>query len=317
MLSYDALARRTAALRALTGMSPDDFEALLRDFAVAQDRRRRAAARTRAGTPRRRAYGAGRKPELDDRHRLLMALAWLRVYPTYELLGTLFGLHKTNARHNVDDVLATLAELGTFPFERPPADRQRLGTVAAVMDAFPQVRLVIDAKEQRIERPRGEDRQRPFYSGKKRCHTVKTQVAVRPDGSIAAVSGSVPGGAWHDLTLLRDSGLLGRLDACADEGAMLDKGYVGVRKDRPELPLFLPHRASRGHPLTEEQREDNRWIARYRIVVEHTLAQLARFGALRQVWRSTVERHSRAFRAVAALVDRRIRAVPLKVYAAA
>jgi DDE superfamily endonuclease/Helix-turn-helix of DDE superfamily endonuclease len=317
VLDYDALSRRPAALRALTGLGPDDFEALLVDFATAQDRRRRAAARTRAGTPRRRAYGAGRKPDLDDRHRLLLTLVWLKVYPTYELLGTLFGLHKRNAQLNARDVVATLAEMGDFPFERPPGDRERLSSVAAVMDAFPQVRLVIDAKEQRVERPRGEGRQKPFSSGKKRCHTLKTQVAVRPDGSIGAVSDSVPGGAWHDLTLLRSSGLLWRLDAGADEGAMLDKGYVGVRKDRPDLPLFLPHRASRGHPLTAEQREENRAIARYRIVVEHTIAQLARFGALRQVWRSTIERHGRAFRAVAALVDRRIRAVPLKRYAAA
>lgn len=183
------------------------------------------------------------------------------------------------------------------------------------MGAFPRVRLVIDAKEQRVERPEGEARQRPFYSGKGRCRTIKTQVAVTPDGAIGAVSSSVPGGAWHDLTPLRYSGVLSRLDAGADEGAMLDKGYVGVRKDRPELPLFLPHRASRGHPLTEGQRAENVILARYRVVVEHTMAQLNKFGALKQVWRSTVPRHSRATRAVALLVDRRVRAVPLKTYA--
>jgi len=44
------------------------------------------------------------------------------------------------------------------------------------MDAFPDVRLIVDAKEQRVQRPGGEDgegnsRQRPFYSGKKKAHT--------------------------------------------------------------------------------------------------------------------------------------------------
>jgi hypothetical protein len=316
MLTHDALRRRPTAFRALTGMSPKDFDALLDDFLAAQRRRREAATRTRRGAPRRRAYGAGRKPDLPDRDRLLMALVWLRIYPTYELLGLLFSLHKRNAQLNARDVVATLAGMGTFPFERPPRDRQKLGSVAAVMDAFPQVRLVIDAKEQRVERPRGEARQKPYYSGKKRCHTLKTQVAVLPDGSIGAVSASVPGGAWHDLTLLRWTGLLSRLDADADEGAMLDKGYIGVRGDRPELPLFLPHRASRGRPLTEEQRADNRLIARDRIVVEHTLAPMGRYQALRQVWRSDVARHGRAIRAVAVRVDRRVRAVPLKTYAA-
>jgi hypothetical protein len=317
MLTLDALRSRPAAFRSLTGFGVEEFDALHDDFLAAQSTRRRAATRTREGAPRRRAYGAGRKPDLDDRHRLLMALVWLRIYPTYELLGLLFSLHKRNAQIHARDVVETLAEMGTFPFERPPADRKKLASVAAVMDAFPQVRLVIDAKEQRVERPAGEARQKPFYSGKKRCHTIKTQVAVTPDGAIAAVSASVPGGAWHDLTLLRSSGVLSRLDADADEGAMLDKGYVGVRTDRPDLPLFLPHRASRGHPLTEEQKEENRVIARYRIVVEHTMARLNQYGAMKQVWRSTVPRHGRATRAVATLVDRRIRAVPLKTYAVA
>jgi hypothetical protein len=312
VLHFDALARRPAAFRGVTGMDPADFDALLDDFRAAQAGRRRAADRTKRGAPRRRAAGAGHPHALDDRHRLLLALTWLRLYPTYEVLGLLFGLDRGNAHRNAADVLETLAGMGTFPFERPPADRHKLRSLAAVMDAFPQVRLVIDAKEQRVERPRGEARQRPFYSGKRRCHTIKTQLAVQPDGTIGAVSASVPGGAWHDLTLLRHSGLLDRLDPAADEGAMLDRGYVGVRKDRPELPLFLPHRAWRGRPLTDEQREDNRRLARYRIVVEHTIAQLARYQALRQVWRSDVARHGRAIRAVAVVVDRRIRAAPLR-----
>jgi hypothetical protein len=317
MLSYAAWARRPAAFRGVTGMTPADFDALLDDFTAAQAERRRSATRTKRGTPRIRAAGAGYPHALEDRHRLLLALAWLRLYPTYEVLGLLFGLDRGNAHRNAEDVLTTPAAMGTFPFERPPADRQKLGSVAAVRDAFPQVKLVIDAQEQRVERPRGAARQRPFYSGQKRCHTLKTQVAVLPDGRLGAVSLSVPGGAWHDLTRLRGSGLLDRLDGDADEGAMLDRGYVGVRHDRPDRALFLPHRAWRGRPLTADQVEDNRLIARYRIVVEHVLARMGRYQALRQVWRSDVPRHSRAIRAVAVLVDRRARAVPLKTYAVA
>src|SRR5262245_62108699 len=48
-----------------------------------------------------------------------MALIWLRVYPTYELLGFFFDLHKRNAQLNVRDVLATLETLDDFPFDRP------------------------------------------------------------------------------------------------------------------------------------------------------------------------------------------------------
>ena len=71
----------------------------------------------------------------------------------------------------------TLEAHTVFVCERPAEDRKKLRSVQAVMDAFPGVRLVIDAKEQRIQRPSGEDdkghsRQRPFYSGKKKAHTL-------------------------------------------------------------------------------------------------------------------------------------------------
>jgi hypothetical protein len=92
---------------------------------------------------------------------------------------------------------------------------------------------------------------------------------------------------------------------------MMDKGYVGVRTSHPDVPIVIPLKASRRHPLTEEQREFNR------IVVEHTMAQLNRFTVLRQVFRGRGrERHSGVVRVVAMLVNRRLSVKPLKTYAA-
>jgi hypothetical protein len=260
--------------------------------------------------------GAGAAYRHDLRTRLLIALVWLRIYPTYEVLGFLFSLDKNNVHATVGDLLATLETLADFPFERPSAERKKLRSVAAVMDAFPDVRVVIDAKEQRLQRPKSskdDDRQRPYYSGKKKSHTLKNEVAVTPEGRIGAVSESVPGGENHDLTLLRRTRLLDRLDP-QDEGAMLDKGYQGVRKDYPEHPLYLPFKARRSQPLTEAEKAYNRHLARYRIVVEHTNAQLNQFQALAQVYRHARAGHSRVFRVVAYLVDRRIAERPLKTY---
>jgi hypothetical protein len=317
MLTYPLLARKPAAFVSLTGLTVAGFDALAAEFVPAQAVRRAAATRTaRRGAPRLRAPGAGRPHDLADRDRLLMALVWLKVYPTYEVLGLLFGLHKGNARRNVLDVLATLATVADFPFDRPPGDRKRLGSVAAVMEAFPQVRVVIDSREQRCERPKGYDRQKPFYSGKKRCHTFKTQLAVTPEGRVASVSDSVPG-TTHDAALLRRTGLLDRLDPGAGEGGMMDRGYDGIKKDHPGHDLILPHQARRAHPLTEEQKAANKVIARHRIVVEHAMAQLSRFGALRQVFRSPLGVHSQAVRVAAVLVDRRAAVRPLRARAAA
>jgi hypothetical protein len=318
MIRFDDLQRRPAIFRSFTGMDLAAFEALAQQFDDADRARRAASATTRRdGQPRRRAPGAGPRPALPTRDRLLMALFWLRAYPTYEVLGFLFGLHHGNALRNVADVLAVLESLGDFPFDRPDRDQARapLRSPEAVMDAFPTVRLVVDTKEQRTRRPKGDyAAQKPYYSMKKKAHTLKTQVAVRPDGRIESVGESIPGGSKHDKTVLLDSGLLDGLPP--GTAAMGDKAYFNIRERDPNAPLVTPQAAKRGHPLTEHQKVANRFIARYRIVVEHAIAQLNRYTVLRQVYRGSRGRHSRVVRAVAVLVNRRIEVVPLKTYGA-
>ncbi len=325
MITYEHLAARPSAFTSLSGLTLTDFEVLFQDFAAAyaQDRQHSL---TRAGKPRRRAAGGGTQFSQDGRTRLLMALVFLRVYPTYEVLAFFFSLHKANAQRGVVDVLATLEAHTVFVCERPAEERKKLRSVQAVMDAFPNVRLVIDAKEQRVQRPSGEDesgnsRQKPFYSGKKKAHTLKTQVAVAPDGSFQSVGRSAPGSV-HDLTLLRRSDLLHRLPKM--EGVMLDKGYDGLQrldpknpdKNGPPHPYHLPHKARRGHPLTDEQKAFNAHLSSYRIVVEHSLAQMNQFQVLAQVFRHDHDRHSGLTRIVAGLINRRITQRPLKCYPA-
>ena len=80
------------------------------------------------------------------------------------------------------------------------------------MGAFPSVRLVLDTREQRVHRPGGGfAAQKPCSSMKKKAHTVKTKLGLSPDGLFESVDASVPGGAKHDKTLLRESDPLERL----------------------------------------------------------------------------------------------------------
>ena len=157
-----------------------------------------------------------------------------------------------------------------------------------------------------------------------------------PDGSFQSVGKSSPGSV-HDLTLLRQSDLLHRLPRT--EGVMLDKGYDGATapdgiqrqdpkdpdKSGPPHPYHLPHKARRGHPLTDVQKAFNAHLSSYRIVVEHSLAQMNQFQALAQmnqfqvlaqVFRHDHNRHSGLTRVVAGLVNRRVAQRPLKAYPA-
>jgi hypothetical protein len=323
MITYEKLSRRPSAFKSLTGMDLLAFDRLFEAFVPAHSQRLSTTPTKRGGQPRKRAYGGGPRFSHELRDRLVMALVWLKVYPTkvyptYEVLGFFFSLAKPNARFNIEEILDTLEALAEFTLERPTKDRKKLRTVEAVMDAFPEVRLVIDSKEQRIRRPSGRDEdgtslQRRYYSGKKKAHTLKTQIAVRPDGLIEAVSDSPPG-STHDLTLLRQTKLLERLET--DEGAMMDKGYDGIEKDHPASPLYLPYKARRNRPLTDIEEAYNQELSSYRIVVEHTNTQLQNFGVLAQTYRHAREKHSRTFRAVAGRVNRQIGVTPLITYGA-
>src|SRR5262249_25358898 len=250
MIRYATLRLTPKLFPALTGLTLAEFERLAAEFAAAHAQARAASTHTQKGTPRRRAAGAGAPSALDLTDRLLMTLVWLRIDPPYEVLGWLFDLEKSNAWENVQDALAVLETLADFPFERPDADRAKLATPAAVIAAFPEVKILIDGKEQPFQRPQGWDEQKPFYSGKKKRHTGKNQIVCTAEGRIGGVSDTVPG-STHDLTMARQDGTLDRLGA--GESAMADKAYTGGQKDRPGT-LVLPTRATRGHPLTEEQK---------------------------------------------------------------
>jgi hypothetical protein len=272
---------------------------------------------------RQRKPGAGRKYANDLRSRLVMTLFWLRVYPSYPVLAFFFSVDQSTLCRNLAEMMTVLQTLTEFEFERPAADRKKLGSAQAVMDAFPDVALVLDGKEQRICRPKTTkeeagntlDTQKPYYSGKKKCHTLKNEIAVLPSGKVGSVSASFPGGANHDLTVTRKNGLLDRLEA-REEAVMTDSGYDGLATDYPEPTLYQVQKARRNHPLAPEQKAFNRVLGRSRIIVEHTLAQMNQFQILAQMYRHGRENHSDIVRVVAGLVNRRIEEGPLKTYGA-
>lgn len=118
MLPLESLFTKPRAFVSLTGFTPAAFEGLFGTFAPAYPRHRATAHTTRRGRqPRRRAPGGGAPHAWDRRHRLLLALVWLKVYPTFAVLGRLFGLDKGNARRNLLEILEVLDD---FPFDHDP-----------------------------------------------------------------------------------------------------------------------------------------------------------------------------------------------------
>jgi len=253
-----------------------------------------------------------------------MTMVWLRLYLTCEAVGVLFGVDKSTVSRHTSPILRILRDLGADTLGWPEEAQDLVGTDGAPPDSSsgaapcephdsdpsPAIEpnetdmvAIIDATEQRIERSHDYATQKAHYSGKKKAHTRKTQLIVNQQGRIRDVSQSVPG-SLHDINLFRQSGVLERLPV--EISAMADSGYQGIQDDMPERSVALPYRASRGHPLTPEQKLHNHDISSIRIVVENTIAALKHFRSLTDVFRHAVERYDNVFLAIVGIVNHRI-----------
>ena len=306
------LRRHPAVFRHLTGLTVALFDALAADLApaLAQQERRR---RDRPG--RRRAPGAGHPYALADADQVLLTIVWLRHYPTQEVLGFLFGVSDSAAKRAVDRCLPVLGQAGKDTRRVPdPGRGQRKGLPRLLADT-PGLAVIVDTFEQRVQRPRR--RQRAYYSGKKECHTLKSQVAVDEDGYVVHVADSVPG-PRADLEVLDGSGLRGRLPRGV--GILGDLAYVGLnnprrrrrgtrrrrraRARRRRAQGATPRRKPRGRPRPAADRRYNRAFARRRVKVEHAIGRLRCFRSLAAADRHFRRGHSARVRAVAGLVNR-------------
>ena len=145
------LRHHPAVFRAMTGLTVAQFDALL----VEVSPRYAAAERARLGRPgRRRAIGAGRKYTLPHRDHLLLAIVWLRRYPTNVVLGYLFGVSEYVALRTVQRVVPLLEGLGLDTMRLPDPGRGRRRDLDELLRATPGLAVIIDTFEQRLQRPR-------------------------------------------------------------------------------------------------------------------------------------------------------------------
>lgn len=293
----DNLREHPAVFRHLTGITVEVFEALADVVVPAVE----ALHKKGLDRPdRERAVGGGDHFDLPWVDHVLAAIVWLRRYPTQEVLGFLFGVSDSTAKRAVDRCLPVLEQAGRDTMRMPDPGRGRRKKLPALLKGTPGLAVVIDSFEQRTQRPRR--RQRAYYSGKKKAHTLKTQVAVDEDsGRIVDVSDSVPG-RWADITLLKKSRLLKRLPKGV--GGIGDLGYVGIGALHPAGLGASPRRKPRGKERPPEDRKYNRAFSRRRIIVEHGIGRLRRFVAVSHVNRHRRKGHAVRVRAIAGLVNR-------------
>ncbi len=197
-----------------------------------------------------------------------------------------------------------------------PAGAPLPATAVLPVEQLPGGRVLIDATEQRVARSQDGATQRRYYSGKKRQHTLKTQLVTDDDHHIRAISAAVPG-ATHDKTLCDAVRTLARLPDGAAADA--DKGYQGLatqvervavcdvttraEQEVPRLMVQTPHKKPKGGELTEAQRQDNHQLGQRRIRVEHCLGWLKNWAVVATRFRCAHTLYTDILRTVCGLVN--------------
>jgi hypothetical protein len=175
---------------------------------------------------------------LNPAQQALLVLAYLRKGETFADLAAGFAVSTATAWRYVNETVMLLSA-------RAPKLHAALRAAKRSKLAF----VVLDGTLIPIDRVAAD---RPFYSGKHKCHGMNLQVIASPGGDIVWVSGALRG-STHDLRAARIWGIIREL-AAAGLIVLADKGYHSAGP-----PLLTPYRG-RGKPAS--QKEANKAHAR-------------------------------------------------------
>ncbi|MFQ6120592.1 MAG: transposase family protein [Methanosarcinales archaeon] len=301
--NFNTLSKTPSKFYRYTGLEVEKFLILADKIAPLWKK----AERKRLFRPnRQRAIGGGRKYYLKSMEdKMLLVFVFYRLYLNYDFLGFLFGFDGTNTGRLIKRVEPVLAKKFKLPSikrlsPRPISNLEQLREICPDIDE-----IIGDCTEQEIPRPKDKRKRAKYYSGKKKRHTLKTQIFIeRKSGQILEISQPVPG-SIHDYKLFKMTKTGERLPR--DKPCYLDKGYQGAQKDYPDLRLFIPKKANRWHKLTKKDKEFNKVLHQIRVKVEHSILKCKRFKILSQIYRHSLRDYSQRFQVIAGIINFQLR----------
>jgi hypothetical protein len=161
-MRYEHLKQHETVFLKMTGLRIGEFDTLMDD--VMSDYMQAENDRL-SRRKRQRQIGGGRNAELDARDQILLCIVWLRVYPTHEVLGYLFGVSDSTVSRLIARVLPILEQAGRDTMRMPDPGRKWRRSLDVLLCETPELAVVIDSFEQKVQRPKDPDDRDRFYSG--------------------------------------------------------------------------------------------------------------------------------------------------------
>lgn len=274
MTSYSKLSKQPRRFLALTGYIVKEFQALLPYFRAEFERYVQMYTLDSKRRTKRKysTYKNSPLPTIEDK--LLFILIYLKQMATQELHGTLFGMSQPKANKWIHLLHPLLNRALAAADELPVRDATQLDLSEEEHALF-----FHDGTERPINRPKGKEDQRTYYSGKKKQHTVKNNVIIDETCKILFLTATCEG-KKHDKRIADEAGYTFPEDSTVYQ----DTGFQGFR---PEGVLIVqPKKKPRGGELTPDEKAENSRISSIRIRVEHAISGVKRYRIVKDKLRN-------------------------------
>ena len=190
------------------------------------------------------AAGGGRPQKLSLSEQIVLCLFYLRQMPSFEILGMLFGISKTEANDNFHYWRKIIRDI--LPASLLEQVSTRDSDLEIVQEILTKFQLLVDSAEQPRNRPSQPEEQKKYYSGKKKQHTRKNQFVGLPEAAdIVDVEVGFPG-PTADINLFRNQ----QEKFHIKQGFGGDKGYQGGKN------IKTPHKKKRNQELSDAQKQE-------------------------------------------------------------
>ena len=231
----------------------------------------------------------GPKNKLSLKRQLLLTLDYWRNYSSLLETGRRFGVSEATACRTYKFIEDCLAKAGLCKLSG------KKEFITATEESF-----TIDATECPIERPkrktkgRHKNRQKHYYSGKKKRHTIKAQIVIK---GRSIKSTSFANGRMHDYKLFKKSKTKFR----DNKNVKVDSGYQGLQKIHANTDL--PKKNTKKNPLTRTEKIANKEQAKKRVVVEHVIGHIKKFKILSTKYRNRRKRFALRFNLICGIYN--------------
>jgi hypothetical protein len=236
------ISKRPSAFKRLSGVSQETFKKMVEIVKQADYNRLKWETR-------------GRDNELSYEDQVLLSLLYLRAYTTYFYLWAVFNTSESTAFRMSRKVENALIKCWMFNLPKKTILQEDLETI------------IIDATEVWIQRPK--HKQKKYYSGKKKKHTLKAQIVIKQNWHILRTN--FTNGKTHDKKLYDES----KLKINKNINQKVDSGYQWIQETKKNITL--PYKSSKKKKLTKEQKKFNKELSSKRIKVENKLCEIKCF----------------------------------------